>query len=207
MMGVYSSITLILIYNNGNIHHRHHRQEGTNKEMTIGSRILEWRKVRGLTQAALAEKASMSPSAVAMYETNRRVPDQTALNKISAALGIPMALLSGETGEEASSSADQDKRTHQETGPEVTVQANRADVETEAADAVFSTNAEISAPLKPPSTTQLELTPEEAKIILFLRLNPASMAFFESYIRSDARQRDQLTRTWRLIHDFQRPAP
>lgn len=177
--------------------------------MTIGSRILEWRKARSMTQAALAEKASMSPSSVAMYETNRRVPDVTSLNKLADALGIPVALLAGGMPDHTASPTVQDEDEDEDGDGQAKEETPNTTPSMESpAEPTIADGATVAAnPPKPPGTTQLELTPEEAKIILFLRLNPASMTFFESYIRSDTRQRDQLTRTWRLIHDFQRPTP
>lgn len=51
--------------------------------------------------------------------------------------------------------------------------------------------------------TTLALSREEARVILFLRMNPQSHPFISSYIRADGRKREQVEKTWRLIHDFQ----
>jgi transcriptional regulator with XRE-family HTH domain len=51
--------------------------------------------------------------------------------------------------------------------------------------------------------TTLTLTREEARMILFTRINPDSMNFLQKYITSEKRERDQLEKAWRLIHEFQ----
>ena len=40
----------------------------------LGMRIAIYRKMRGLSQAELAERLGVSPSAVGMYEQGRRIP-------------------------------------------------------------------------------------------------------------------------------------
>lgn len=163
--------------------------------MNIGARLTEWRRARGLTQAKLAERAKLSASTIAMYETNRRSPDGAAITKLSEALGIPSVLL---TGEQATADAptSPDHPLTPTTIPETMPKP-------QASPQPLTPTPTVVAP-QPIATTHLALTHEEAKIILFLRMNPSSMTFFETYIRSDTRQRDQLTRTWRLINDFQK---
>lgn len=48
----------------------------------LARKIKELRKKSGLTQAELAEKLEISPSAVGMYEQGRREPDNKTLSRI-----------------------------------------------------------------------------------------------------------------------------
>lgn len=52
----------------------------------IGERLKRLRQERGLTQAELAERLGVSPSAVGMYEQGRREPDGAVLARIAAVL-------------------------------------------------------------------------------------------------------------------------
>lgn len=55
---------------------------------TIGNRITKYRKSKGMTQEALAEKLGVSSQAVSKWETDTSCPDITMLPKLCAALGI-----------------------------------------------------------------------------------------------------------------------
>jgi hypothetical protein len=55
----------------------------------------------------------------------------------------------------------------------------------------------------PHTFTTLALTRDEARIILFLRLHPDLLPFFQSFVTAEPRRRQQLLRTWELIHQFQ----
>ncbi len=202
----------------------------------------------------------MSASTIAMYETNRRSPDREAITKLSGALGIPEALLTGEQtaiakkpevlsspkkqsdGQRSKSSPDKAKKDPEVAAtwvPQSLADDTKAEIpssgklEPDIAEpaAPALDDSEVEAPNEnatkahqrdalpgdwhhdeaigeasspSPALTELTLTRDEAKLILFVRMNPQSMEFFESYIRSDAKRREQLTRTWRLINDFQR---
>ncbi|MGU9476601.1 helix-turn-helix domain-containing protein [Clostridium perfringens] len=61
--------------------------------MTIGDKIKIYRKNLGLNQAELAEMVGLSPSAIRMYETNKREPKMDTLQKICTALNIPVTEL------------------------------------------------------------------------------------------------------------------
>lgn len=52
----------------------------------LAKKIKELRKKSGLTQAELADKLEISPSAVGMYEQGRREPDNHTLSKICRVL-------------------------------------------------------------------------------------------------------------------------
>ncbi len=54
----------------------------------LGARIAALRRQAGLSQAALAEKIGVSPSAVGMYEQGRREPAAQILVELSQALGV-----------------------------------------------------------------------------------------------------------------------
>ena len=61
---------------------------------TLGSRIREARKERGLTQEALGEKAGIQKSAVAKYENNRiETPNAEVIRAFAQALGTTEAYL------------------------------------------------------------------------------------------------------------------
>lgn len=149
--------------------------------MSVGERIVLLRKKQGLTQAKLAKLAGLSTSAIAMYETNRRQPDTAAVQAISAALGVkPHELLSHSAAERRSVSVG------------TTAQVR----ETTPNPALQSTDAQ-------PTLTTLALSRDEARIILFLRMNPASLPFIQTYVMADQKKREQLERAWKLIQEFQ----
>ena len=56
--------------------------------MSIGEKIKIARQEKGLTQLDLAEKLGCSRSAIACYETERRIPDFKDLQHIAALLGV-----------------------------------------------------------------------------------------------------------------------
>ncbi len=59
----------------------------------LGQRIAALRRHRGMSQAALAEKIGVSPSAVGMYEQDRREPSLAAVVTMSTALGVSVDYL------------------------------------------------------------------------------------------------------------------
>lgn len=60
----------------------------------IGTRIKHYRKLAGLTQRALAEKAGVSESAIRKYESGERyAPTIRQIVKIAGALKLPISLL------------------------------------------------------------------------------------------------------------------
>lgn len=65
--------------------------------MTIGERIRDARKAKGLTQATLAEKVRLKRNTIANYETNNIEPSKRSVLDICAVLGINEKwLLTGE---------------------------------------------------------------------------------------------------------------
>lgn len=67
---------------------------------TIGSRISKYRKARGLTQEALAEKLGVSSQAVSKWENDASCPDISLLPNLCRVLGITSdELLTGNTSE------------------------------------------------------------------------------------------------------------
>ena len=65
--------------------------------MTIGERMRDARKAKGLTQAALAEKVRLKRNTIANYETNNIKPSERSVLNICAVLGINEKwLLTGE---------------------------------------------------------------------------------------------------------------
>lgn len=67
----------------------------------VGERLTQIRTALGLSQRELAEKADLSQSAVAQFETGARLPSTGALQSLCSVLGIPMEkLLGGDTSQE-----------------------------------------------------------------------------------------------------------
>ncbi len=62
----------------------------------IGYKIRQLRKDSGLTQKELADKLSICPSTIGMYEQNRRIPDAEMLSKIAFIFGVTVDYLLGE---------------------------------------------------------------------------------------------------------------
>lgn len=57
----------------------------------LGEKIRVMRKSRDMTQIELAEKAGLSSSAIAMYETNRRRPKYEQLEALADAFNVPLS--------------------------------------------------------------------------------------------------------------------
>ncbi|MFX4303441.1 helix-turn-helix domain-containing protein [Alicyclobacillus tolerans] len=147
--------------------------------MKATNRIAQLRKERGMTQAQLAKLAGVSTSAIAMYETNRRQPDEQILQQLSSALQVsPEELNNSKTNNQTETRLPHQEKTQ-------TVKA-----------------APIAAAQA--GTTTLTLSREEARMILFTRMNPQAMEFLQAYINADAQKRAQVEKAWRLIHEFQR---
>lgn len=172
--------------------------------MSVGHRIVLLRKKQGLTQAALAKAADLSASAIAMYETDRRTPDARSTAKLAAALGVSATNLSSaidlsEPEKTVAVYADETA------GGAVSERPAAAQAPSEAG--VEATNGEVTdqgtADEAVAGTTQLTLTLEEARVILFLRMNPQAMSFIQTYITAGNQRRTQLEKTWRLINEFQ----
>lgn len=54
----------------------------------VGQAIRNYRTLRGMTQAQLAEAIDCSPSAITMYETGRREPDMDTIEAIADVFNI-----------------------------------------------------------------------------------------------------------------------
>lgn len=133
-----------------------------------------------MTQAGLAKASQLSASAIAMYETDRRVPDSVSLAKLASALQISETILL--------------EKSHQ---------PGLRDKEMPTKDTASKTQRVQGESGALPGVTQLALSREEARVILFLRMNPESMTFFQSYITASDQRRQQLDKTWRIINAFQ----
>ena len=67
---------------------------------TIGNRITKYRKMKGLTQEALAEQLGVSSQAVSKWENDASCPDISLLPKLCSVLGITTdELLTGKNDE------------------------------------------------------------------------------------------------------------
>jgi transcriptional regulator with XRE-family HTH domain len=153
--------------------------------LTIGGRIAELRKGKGLTQTKLAQLTGINASTLAAYERNRRTPKNDAIASIANVLGVSVEALEAQT----------------ETLATVTT-SPREEILAQAADASNKASAAHPASEETNLTT-LTLTREEARLILFTRMNPECMNFLQKYITSEQRERDQVEKAWKLIHEFQ----
>lgn len=143
---------------------------------TTGEKIAQLRKQRGFTQAKLAEQAKISTSSVAMYETNRRLPDDATMLALAKALNIPVrTLLETKLVTEATS-----------------LPANQ--------DVVPDASAQHPTE---GNWTNLSLSREEARLILFVRMHPDCLPFLQEFISGDTSKRKQIEKAWRLIQAFQ----
>lgn len=61
--------------------------------MDLGGTIKQCRKLKGLTQAQLADKVEMSVSHISLIEKNKREPSITAAESIASALDMPLSVL------------------------------------------------------------------------------------------------------------------
>lgn len=64
--------------------------------MTIGERIKQARKAKGIKRKELAEKIGTTPQTICRYEADGRRPKVDAMLKIAEALNIPISELLGE---------------------------------------------------------------------------------------------------------------
>jgi transcriptional regulator with XRE-family HTH domain len=84
-------------------HMKQHTKTGEAEQFRkqVGGRLYQIRTALGLSQRDLAEKAELSQSAIAQFETGARLPSTSALQSLCGVLGIPMEkLLGGDASEE-----------------------------------------------------------------------------------------------------------
>jgi transcriptional regulator with XRE-family HTH domain len=62
----------------------------------IGTALKEWRKIRGLSQWALADKSGVGYASIARIETGRQDPTVGMLARLAEALGIGLVDLFSE---------------------------------------------------------------------------------------------------------------
>lgn len=63
--------------------------------MKFGDLLRSFRQTKGMTQKELADKLSISPSTIGMYEQNRRVPDIDTISKIAQIFSVSVDYLLG----------------------------------------------------------------------------------------------------------------
>lgn len=63
--------------------------------MKFGDLLRSFRQARGMTQKELADKLSISPSTIGMYEQNRRVPDIDTISQIAQVFSVSIDYLLG----------------------------------------------------------------------------------------------------------------
>lgn len=163
---------------------------------TIGERIAEIRKQQGFTQASLARLAGVSTSSIAMYETNRRQPDATTLQSLTEALGVTLEV--DDLGRLANFVTPASESTGEKTPP--SKDSSESLTQTPNADS-FTKSAAPSE--KESGWTNLTLSRDEARFILFMRMHPDSKLFLQSYMNADEQKRKQIEKAMRLIEAFQ----
>lgn len=67
--------------------------------MMIGDKIKELRKLNHITQRELAQELGMTPSAVGMYEQNRRAPKYEVLEQLSKIFSVSCDYILGQEDE------------------------------------------------------------------------------------------------------------
>lgn len=63
----------------------------------LGNRIKSLREAKGLKQEELAQKVSVSPSAIGMYETNKREPNNEIILKLAEFFNVSTDYLLGKS--------------------------------------------------------------------------------------------------------------
>lgn len=72
----------------------------------IGAAIKYYRELKHLTQKELADRLSISPSTIGMYEQNRRTPDITTLTTMSKIFDVSIEYLLGLKKSESNGNCD-----------------------------------------------------------------------------------------------------
>lgn len=75
----------------------------TPQNQKFSDRLRITRELRKLSQAELAQKAGLQPSAISHFETGRRSPSFDNLKRLADSLGVSMDYLFGRTDEPAGS--------------------------------------------------------------------------------------------------------
>lgn len=188
--------------------------------MTTGEKIAQLRKQLGMTQAKLAEKAGISTSAVAMYETNRRQPDAATSLSLAKALNVPARTLlvadelipNDVTAESAMPSGYQQApitgaktQKNGEKGKPSSPAVLKADHKTNRVPVTEpAVDDEQQADNKTDGGfTSLALSRDEARFILFVRMHPDTVPFLQDFMTADDAKRKQIEKAWRLIQAFQ----
>ncbi|WP_206922377.1 helix-turn-helix domain-containing protein [Alicyclobacillus suci] len=159
---------------------------------TTGENIASLRKALGLTQAKLAKQAGISTSAVAMYETNRRQPDEATIRSLAAALGTDVRDLIG-SAEADNADANAKLTPKHSASPAGATKENSNE----------TSGASKKAGAVESGWTNLALSREEARFILFMRMHPDALPFIQEYMTADTEKRKQIEKAWRLIQAFQ----
>ena len=69
--------------------------EESSSESVFGARLREARERQGFSQAQLADRAEMQPSAIAHFEARRRKPSFENVRRLATALGVSSDYLLG----------------------------------------------------------------------------------------------------------------
>lgn len=64
--------------------------------MSAGKRVRHWRELRGMTQAALAERANIEPARLCRIELGNTEPKAGEIERLAAAMDMTMSEFYGE---------------------------------------------------------------------------------------------------------------
>lgn len=154
--------------------------------------MAEIRKQQGLTQAALAQMAGVSTSSIAMYETNRRQPDTATIHALAKALKVRNNLF----GIRTIPASEQHSPIQEETPGTTSRRMATTRVAAAEGEKPHSQRADSG-------WTNLALSRDEARFILFMRMHPDSKEFLSAYMNADDQKRKQIEKAMRLIQAFQ----
>lgn len=187
--------------------------------MTVAEQLATIRKQKGLSQAKLARETGLSASTIAMYETNRRSPDLDTLQRLARALDVETKALAGPSA--TSQTATVPEPTVEQSPPGIAARGPEDELSLSSAfeQAVSSLSANHTKSINDtqsvnhtnlasrsnPVNTELTLqvSPEEARILLAMRMSPAISNFLLSYVTATEEERERLERTWQVIRSFQ----
>lgn len=163
-----------------------------------------------------------------MYETNRRSPDLDTLQRLAQALDVETEALAGQSATSQTATV-QELTVHGQTVQEHTLEQSPPRIGTgpedepglssafeQAVSSLFANHTQSTDYTKsvkqinlvsrsnPVNTAlTLQVSPEEARILLAMRMSPVISTFLLSYVTATEEERERLARTWQVIRSFQ----
>jgi len=158
----------------------------------IGQQLARLRRERGWSQSSLARRAGVSSSAIAMYETERRTPDDSMVQQLATALEVPVTQL-GDSQQPLQSPCPADKApTGQPTDRDLSPTLDPG-----------HKVRDVATAYPEPGLVTLAVSQFEARVLLAMRMNGQVRDFLHTYVTATAEQRQRMERTWELIESFQ----